>query len=149
MKRYHFPLSAVLRVRHVELARKRQSFAETTMDLTRAYAAEEAAQTHYDAVPDMLAPTDTSSFSDWRALGERAAIALALAGGKVTTATSQHEVARRALAEAERRLRVLERLDERRRAEWRLANERADAAALDDYANARSAFDMQERRNGG
>ncbi|MCU1490780.1 MAG: hypothetical protein JWM85_2185 [Acidimicrobiaceae bacterium] len=145
MKRYRFPLATVLRVRRVESALAQQRLALSTRELIAAEDEVRVAQQRSRSVPELLLAADAAAFSDWRDRGERAALGLASAELIVTATSERREELRSEAATAESRVRLLERLEEHRRAQWQRDEARADAAALDDFATVRSAGIALER----
>ena len=149
MRRYQFRLGALLRVRRVEASLARERVAAASRRLNSASQVLQVAERRYVALPELLTPSDQLSFSDWRARGERAALALYEAKRRASEAAALREQERVRAARADQRVRALERLEARRLGEWKLAAARADSAALDDFATVRFVTEARRRRAAG
>ncbi len=139
MKNYTFRLGTVLRVRRVESLLARQRLGTAARSLAGAVIREQEATGAYEADIRSLGELSADAFVAAREKGERRA-------EMMTEAAADHDAASRCLDEerartvhAERRVAVLEKLDERRRQEWLATVQREDAAVLDDFATVRAA----------
>lgn len=140
MRRYQFRLGPVLRVRRIEEDRAAGALAAAQRDEHDAAGIVAARRAVYDQrTVGRAAPVDATRFASERFLHETAAAAVA-------TAEDHREAARLATAEraasyiaAAARRSALERLDERKREEHRLENDRLEALEVDDLVNARRA----------
>jgi flagellar FliJ protein len=137
VKRYRFRLETVLRVRRVQEDVARG-------DLARANAAVAAAAADLDTARERLAgmasepvPGDPVEWQARRALLLGRAAEISARQTDLQTADTERAGRQRALAEARTRVRALERLDERRRAEYAVETGRDDARTLDDLVTAR------------
>ena len=127
MKSFHFPLEKALewRRRQLELEEsrvRRQVAALAELDRTRAELEATAIRAEVQVQAWMpLAGQDLASWARFREYVDRQERALA-----VRRAAGQHQLEeqRKVMLEARRRCRLLERLRERRLAEWRAASDR-------------------------
>ena len=135
MRRYRFRLEAVLRVRRLEEDAARARLLDANRALAEARAGRDRAAAHYHALPAGLGPCSTEDLRRSRQRAELAAATLAARQGAVERAAVDVECARQLWTAAVSRVRVLERLDERRREEHRLAGEREETRFLDDIGS--------------
>jgi flagellar protein FliJ len=134
MKRYHFALEAVLRVRRAQEDAAGFALAHANQQRQRAINAHHAAVARSAAVVLHQGEQDHASFVTERDLTDRRASAVAAARTAVDSA-SDEAVARLAdWSAAAKLVAALERLDERRREEWRVEEQRAEVAAIDESA---------------
>ena len=132
MKRYRFRLETVLRVRRVEEDAARAALLAANAALADACALRDAAAAHYRQVPVELGSCSTEELRRARQREELAAAALSARQADVRDAARDAEQARQAWMTAVSRVKVLERLDNRRREEHRLELERDETRFLDD-----------------
>lgn len=146
MKRYHFRLDSVLRVRRVQEEIARGAAAQATARTQEAAARHRAAEANVarlDAAPSPAVP------AAWTA--RRGVVLAAAAEAAGTCAGLDAARADRAgriadLASARMRVRALERLDTRRHDEHSLDVDRHNAAVLDDLVTSR--WRLQDREAG-
>lgn len=138
MKRYHFPLHTVLRVRQVEEERARGELALANRALAEADALLEQRIDHYGGTPQPTQPLPATAFLAARDRQEWAARAVVVAGTARIAADAEAAARRGDWSNAATRLAALERLDERRREEHRLEVQRQEALEVDDIVVARS-----------
>ena len=145
MKRYHFRLAAVLRVRRAEEEAAKLELRAANVALREAVAARDLAAERYRALAAEGATT--GSVADLHAqrlhaglLAEQVAAAERLAMERTGTAV----LAQARWSKAAKRVAVLERLDARRRAEHRAEEQRAEIALVDDLVTARYASEHAE-----
>lgn len=132
MKRYRFRLETVLRVRRLEEDGARAGLLAANRALADACARRDAAAARYGQVPTELGTCSTEDLRRTRQRAELAAATLAARQAAVADAARHAEAARGAWMTAVSRVRVLERLDERRREEHRSELERDETRFLDD-----------------
>lgn len=137
MKRYRFSLQSALRARRAQEDVARQHVAEVNHRLRQAQVALEATRAAYRAVTISAVPSDRESFV--AALAHEARMAEAVVRAERAVAEIQVEAAtvHSAWVEAAKRVASLERLDERRRAEWDIEARRDEALAVDDVVASR------------
>lgn len=134
MKRYHFPLEAVLRVRRVQEESAAFALAHANRRRQDAIAAHRAAVARYEAVVWDNGQQDHATFRRERDVAERRAAAVTAARANVESASHVASACYADWAVAAQLVAVLERLDERRRAEWRVEVQRAEASTIDESA---------------
>lgn len=144
MKGYSFRLGTVLRVRRVEALLARQRVGTAARVLATAVGREREMTETYQAGIRLSGELDGTAFVAAQESGERFAGMLASAVAARTTLEDRLAAERFEAVRAERRVAVLERLDERRRREWLVAVQREDVAVLDDYATVRAAKSAME-----
>lgn len=132
MKRYRFRLETVLRVRRVEENAARTGLVDANRALAQACAGRDRALAHYRGLPVQLGPSTTEDLRRNRQRAELAAAVLATRQATLDDAAREVVRAREQWMEAVSRMKVLERLDERRREEHRLEAERGETRFLDD-----------------
>ena len=132
MKRYGFRLETVLRVRRLEEETARLGLLTANTSLADACGRRDDAAAHYRQVPIELGSCSTEELRRTRQRAELAAAALAARQAAVDDAARTAEAAREAWMAAVSRVKVLERLDQRRREEHRLEAERDETRVLDD-----------------
>jgi flagellar export protein FliJ len=134
MKRYHFALEAVLRVRRAQEEAAGFALAHANQQRQRAIEALGVASARCDAVVLDQSRQDHESFRRERDVTERRADAVKAALA-VVDATSEEAAARHAdWSAAAKLVAAVERLDERRREEWWADEQRAEMAAIDESA---------------
>jgi hypothetical protein len=139
MKGYSFRLGTVLRVRRVEALQARQRVGVAARSLAVAVGLEREATQSYESSLDCYGELDGPDFLAAQQSGER--LAAMMASSSVVRITQERRLGAQRLAalHSERRVAVLERLDERRRREWLVAVQHEDVAVLDDFATVRAA----------
>lgn len=137
MKRYQFSLESALRARRAQEEVARQRLAEVNLRLQRARHTYEAARAAYRAVTLSSTPLTKESFVAHR--NRELLMAEAVERARRTAAKIEVESSMMytAWVEAGKAVAALERLDERRRAEWEVESRREEAAAVDDVVNSR------------
>jgi flagellar biosynthesis chaperone FliJ len=134
MKRYHFALETVLRVRRAQEEAAAFALAHANQQLRHAQAAHQAAILRCEGVVLDQSQQDHESFRRERDVTERRAAAVLVAQGVVDAATEEAEARYADWAAAAKLVAAVERLDERRRQEWRVEEQRAEMAAIDESA---------------
>lgn len=137
MKRYVFSLHSALRARRAQEELARQQMAEVNHRLHQAHVALDAARGAYRAVAISVVPTDRQSFVSARAHEDRMADAVERAERAIRDIEVEAESRYSVWVEAAKRVRSLERLDDRRRAEWEVEARRDEALAVDDVVASR------------
>ena len=132
MRRYRFRLAPVLRVRQAEEDAATTDLMRANADVAAKVQNLAAAVDRHDrrAVVDSAVTADTFMMRQWRAA--RSAEAVAGAAAARQEAEVLADEARQAWAEAARKVAVLERLNDRRRAAHRLAADRAEDAEINE-----------------
>jgi flagellar FliJ protein len=137
MSSYRFRLATVLRVRRIA---ERSARAELALGVKRLAEAEQ----RYDAVvgwcrahPAPLGSTILGDFLAERRATETAGLALSMRRKEVETARERLTESTESWRRARSAVRVLERLEERRAAEYQATMARRDAARLDELATLR------------
>jgi flagellar export protein FliJ len=134
MKRYHFALEAVLRVRRAQEEAAGFALAHANQQRQRALDVHQQALARCDALVLHRGRQDHAAFRQERDITERRSAAVRAASDKVDAATAE-AVARLAdWTAAAKLVAAVERLEDRRRAEWRLEEQRAEVAAIDESA---------------
>ncbi len=134
MKRYHFALEAVLRVRRAQEEAAAFALAHANQRRQRALVVHRAALARRDALVLHQGEQDHAAFRQERDVSERCAAAVTAARAAFN-ATSDEAAARLAdWTAAAKLVSAVERLDERRREEWRLEEQRAEMRAIDESA---------------
>jgi flagellar export protein FliJ len=134
MKRYHFSLEAVLRVRRAQEEAAAFALAHANQRRQRALEALAVAAARCDDVVLDQTRQDHDSFRRERDVTERRAAAVVCARSVLDTVSKEAESRHADWSEAAKLVAAVERLDERRREEWRAEEQRADAAAIDESA---------------
>jgi flagellar export protein FliJ len=137
VKRYRFALNSILRARRAEEDMARQRLAAANREVQAARAAYEARRAEMHAVPWTSGALDPAIFRANRAKEERMAALLAKARQAVATAEVAAASCYATWVEAGKQVASLERLDDRRRAEWNAEFLRQEAIAVDDVVAAR------------
>lgn len=139
MKKYRFSLDSVLRARRAQEEAARQSLADANHRLRRCRARHEAALDAYRIVASSPArgPGERDLFLDDRSRELRLAEAVEQASTIVAECEVQTAACYSAWVLAGQRVASLERLDERRRSEWKYAQAIAEATLIDDIVNSR------------
>jgi flagellar protein FliJ len=142
VKRYRFRLETVLRVRRLEEDAARAGLLAANRAVAQACAGRDRALTHYRGLPAELGPSSTADLRRNRQRAELAAAVLTARQAALDEAAREVVRTREHWMEAVSRVKVLERLDQRRREEHRLEAERAETRFLDDVG-ARSGEDAR------
>lgn len=139
MKRYRFTLESALRARRAQEDLARQRLAEANHRVQRAWAVHRAAVAAYrEAVQSGSAgAVDSGRFALLRAGEVQRAEAIEAARRAAMEAEVEASTLYSAWVEAGKQVASLERLDERRRAEWEVDARRDEAVAVDDVVAAR------------
>jgi hypothetical protein len=139
VKSYSFRLGTVLRVRRVETLLARQSVGVAARVLASALVREQEMVDIYEQAARPRGELDGAAFVAAHERGGRLAGMLASAVDERAAHEARLGAERLEAVRAERRVAVLERLDERRRVEWMAAVQHEDVAVLDDFATGRAA----------
>jgi flagellar export protein FliJ len=134
MKRYHFTLEAVLRVRRAQEEAAGFALAHANQRRQRAIDAHHQALARCDALVLHQGPQDHAAFARERDMTERRATAVTSALAAVDVATTEAMARLADWSEAAKLVAAVERLEERRRQEWRIEEQRAEMAAIDESA---------------
>lgn len=135
MKRYQFRLATVLRVRRIEEEAARAHMLEARTVAVRARVARDQAAAHCRDLPVALGPSSADEFRKERQVLELAAASLSTRQAALLAAEGEAERVRALWSAAAARVAVLERLDERRREEHRLAVDGEEIRFLDEVAS--------------
>lgn len=133
--KYVFRLATVLRVRRAEETTARASLMLANSSLVSAIGARELAEARYRAASSTV--TDVAALLEERCNADLAAGTLERAQRRVSRAASEAALAHVSWTGAAKRVKMLERLDERRRAEHREEEGRREVAMIDDLVAAR------------
>lgn len=139
MKRFRFRLQRLLEIRQQETKVALNNFAQARLATQAAAKRLEVAAAQRAASAERLAARRQGRMTvqQWRQSAEMHEALVAaewLAAERLAAAQQEEERRRRELTEAERREKVLERLRDRRAAEWRQAMAAAEQAAIDEMA---------------
>lgn len=137
MKRYTFRLEAALRARRAEEEGARQRLAEVNRRVQRARAAHAAALDAYRVVAASPLGGPGEEFLAARAREMRLAEAVERARRAVSEVEVEAATLHALWVETAKRVASLDRLDARRREEWRAEMLRDEAAAVDDVVTSR------------
>ncbi len=137
MKRYRFRLESVLRVRRVQEDVARGELVRATAALTAAESTLRDGRDHLDRLSRGAAPRGPTAWEAQRRIVLTAAEEVEHLDAAVAVAAAERDARRAALAEARTRVRALERLDERRRAEHDLEAGRQAERVVDDLVTSR------------
>ena len=134
MKRYRFRLQQVLNVRQTQEDLAKAELAVANQKVTEAGAVVDVRAAHYETVAAtaVAAPQGTTAFLADRFRHETAAAAVIAARAAQAAAVACAAERRAAWSERAREVQVLERLDERRRAEHELEAARQAEREVDD-----------------
>lgn len=137
MRRYQFALAAAMRVRRAQEDAARQRLAAANAEVRGASAALAAAIDERGATAVITGPVDVAAFRSRRFVEERMAERIerarrALAASEVAAVTCYA-----GWVEAAKAVASLERLDDRRLAEWRAGLLHEESAAIDDVVASR------------
>jgi flagellar export protein FliJ len=139
MKRYHFRLEQVLRVRRTQEELERAALLAANQEFRVRTGREAVALERHGLrlVAGATTPEPTAALLRRRFLEESSARSVTLARAAVHEAGLNAAARRQAWAEAARRVAILERLDERRRAEHAAEAARQEALEVDDLVVSR------------
>ena len=137
MRRYRFRLDAVLRVRRLQEDVARGALAEATATVGRAEGAVARADAWLDGLRAKAGPPGPLAWEAQRRVQLAAADELTSRVTELGAARTEQRARQAALADARMRVRALERLDERRRAEHAREVARQDERVVDDLVTSR------------
>ncbi len=137
MKRYKFSLQSALRARRAQEDIARQRLAVSNHKLRAAQASFEASLLGYQSLSVATGETTLDVFFDDRARQCRSAESVDRARQVVQDAQVEAATCFSAWVDSAKQVRSLDRLDERRREEWRIEDLKDEAAAVDDVVAAR------------
>jgi flagellar export protein FliJ len=137
MKRYKFSLQSALRARRAQEDVARQRLALSNHKLQAARDSLAASEDGYRALPMAAGVVAHDVFANDQARQGRAADSLQRARDFVVDAEVEAATCFAAWVESAKQVSSLDRLDERRRAEWRIEELRDEAAAIDDVVTSR------------
>jgi len=137
MKRYRFSLESALRVRLVQEEAARFALAHANAELQRATARYRHALARYDRLESVDGEQDVEAFRRGRDEAERLAAAAHAAWLVVDAATDEAAARHQDWVAASRRVTALQKLDDRRRGEWLVEEQRAETVAIDESAISR------------
>lgn len=135
MKKYHFRLGSVMRIRKLEEETARAAVLEAQREVEAATAALDARLATIGAARPMPRRWRAGEFNDDRDQLERYADAVRVARAAEANALSLLRANEAEWTEAARRVRSLERLDERHREAWMLEASRNAQLVTDEIAN--------------
>lgn len=138
MKKYEFRLAQVRRVRSTQENLAKSDLLAANVEVRRAVATVEACLSDYDdASARGIFSGGLDAFMSTRYLNELAGQSVLEARRRQAAAEEQAAIKRQAWVEAATKLKALDRLDERRREEYRIELERETNRELDDLVNGR------------
>ncbi len=137
MNRYRFRLESVLRVRRAEEELARQELARANARLRAAMEIHRVEAQRYGELRTLSGELDSVAFMSERAYAELAAATVEAARQVMDAAAAEAAARYVSWTEAARLVAALERLDDRRRAEHRIEEQRAEVAESDDMTSAR------------
>ncbi|MDA8295467.1 MAG: hypothetical protein M0004_02555 [Actinomycetota bacterium] len=137
MKRYHFRLAAVARLRRAEQEVARNALAVANAALRARLVERDAEVERYRTVANQHSATTPAGLSAERNDAELALERLRAAEQRVAEAASTAAIAQVTWLAAHQKVAALERLEQRQREEHALATSREEAALLDDLSTAR------------
>jgi flagellar FliJ protein len=149
MKRYEFRLAAVLRLRHAEEEQAREALAAANRHLRSVILERDAQSARYGELTRAELATTLDGLLAEQQAASLAAGVVASAKRAATNAAAEAALAQVSWTGSWRRVTVLERLDDRRRAEHAEEAQRAEVAVIDDIVTARyvAAHRAQEARS--
>jgi flagellar FliJ protein len=136
MKRYEFRLANVLRLRHAEEEQARVALLGANNRLRQLLLARDAEAARYATVAAVHGATTIDGLRAEQLAGELAARALSGAGRAAANAAADAALAQVHWMGTHRALATLERLETRRREEYKDEERRSESAVLDDIATA-------------
>jgi flagellar export protein FliJ len=134
MKRYHFSLDVVLRVRRAQEEAAGFALAQANRQRQQAMDAHQSALARCQALVLHQGQQDHASFRMERDVTERRATAVSSTRESLAAATDVAAARHAAWSAAAKLVAAVERLDERRRQEWRQEVQKAEVAAIDESA---------------
>ena len=137
MKRYRFRLDSVLRVRRLQEDVARGALARADVHVVETQAALVVARDWLTELDHRPVPGQPVAWEARRTLVLRAADEIDARRADVDVAAAARQERQGELRDARRRVRALERLDERRREEHRLEAARQDERVVDDLVTSR------------
>ncbi|MHB1973498.1 MAG: flagellar export protein FliJ [Acidimicrobiales bacterium] len=137
MKRYVFRLQGVLQLRRAEEAQAREVLGAANARLRQAITARDVEVARYRRVAAMATATSVETLRAEMQGASLAAETVAAAREAVSVAAADTALAQVAWTACSRKVKILERLDERRRAEHAEQAQRAEIAVVDDIVTAR------------
>jgi flagellar biosynthesis chaperone FliJ len=149
VKRYRFRLEAILHLRVAEEELARAALVRAEQELRTALIGRDAELARYRALQPSPGVVAEAVFQGEELASSLAAGSLRVAEHQVGLVAEAAARARVAWSEAARRVAVLERLDQRRRAEHEDDERRADVRTVDDIVTARWVSDRLERQRQG
>ena len=144
MKRYVFRLSGVQQLRRAEEEQAREALAVANARLRNAIRLRDEQVARYHEIASVTTATDAESLRSEKAQAALAAEVVDAARHAVAAAAADAALAQVAWSTASRRVKVLERLDERRRLEHAEMARRAEVAVVDDIVTARYLSEHRE-----
>lgn len=145
MKKYKFALGGVQRVRRIAEEQARMAVLEAQHDADAAATELQQRLADIGAARPVPGPRSSTEFQAERAHLDRHRVAILAARAAEVNALEALENARSDWVEAARRVRALDRLDERKRAEWTLETTRAAQLVTDEIASIGYKFDQEKR----
>jgi flagellar protein FliJ len=136
-RRYRFRLAAVLRVRQAEEEQAAEALRRANTRVRELLAVRDEEAARYRSLAVASGPMTATELRQERAVAALVADTVAAADQAAMTAAANAALAQVAWSEAARRVTVLERLDERRRAEHADDERRAEITEVDDLVTAR------------
>ncbi|MCU1495390.1 MAG: hypothetical protein JWO62_3154 [Acidimicrobiaceae bacterium] len=137
MKRYEFRLAAVLRLRRAEEEQARETLSAANGRLRAQILERDLQAARYALLArETSATTLDGLLAEQHAAGLAAAV-VAQANRATTTAAADAALAQVAWTGASKRVKILERLDDRRRDEHAASDQLAEVAVIDDIVTAR------------
>ena len=149
MKRYRFRLDSVLRARRAQEELARQELARANARLRGAIEAHRAESERYGRLPVLAGELEPMAFRRERACADLAAATVEAVRLVMDAAAAEAAARYVAWTEAARLVAALERLDDRRRAEHRTEELRAEVSEADDMTGARFAAESAAAPRGG
>jgi flagellar export protein FliJ len=143
MKRFHFRLAKVQRVRRIEEDRAVAALAAANATVVTATRYRHHREEAYAAVPREPARVGVSGFLAARGLRDLAADAVQAAAAAEALAMEAAADRRHDWSVAAARVAVLDHLEDRRREEYALESLRAETVAVDDLVTARHGRDVR------
>jgi len=137
MKRYHFRLAVVLRLRRMEHDRAREALSGANAGLRRAIAERDIQAARFAALAENATATTLEGLlAEQHAAGLAASVA-SEARRAATSAAADAALAHIAWSATSQQVKILERLEGRRRLEHDAEERRAEVAMIDDLVTAR------------
>jgi len=140
MKRYAFRLAAVLRIRRAEEEKAREALSQANAALARAVRHREFEVARYDAIALSISSSGATTIEGLRGESQSSGLVASVVSAATAGVVEAEGVVARtrdAWIDASRRVKVLEQLDERRRHEHDIAEQRGEIAVVDDIVTTR------------